>query len=112
MAIIFKCFVFVRPVSNAFRDLPQLLLQQPHGPGTITPFTVRQTKPQPPILIPPRLQGCLVTVLFRSKRSINAKVSLGPVASRAGMEDVVAVTQGLRLCNALVKGQEKSEGTP
>lgn len=38
MAIIFKCLVFARPVSNAFRDLPQLLLQQPQGAGTITPF--------------------------------------------------------------------------
>lgn len=73
MAIIFKCFVFARPVSNAFHDLPQLLLQQPLGAGTITPFHSQATKPQPSTLIPPRLKCFPGTVLLRRKCSINDK---------------------------------------
>lgn len=54
MDIIFKCFVFARPVLNAFRDLPQLL-QQPHGAGTITPFHSQANKA--PALYPDTTQA-------------------------------------------------------
>lgn len=54
MDIIFKCFVFARPVLNAFRDLPQLL-QPPHGAGTITPFHSQANKA--PALYPDTTQA-------------------------------------------------------
>lgn len=44
MVIIFKCFLFARPVPNAFHDLPHLLLQQIRGAGTVTPFHRRANK--------------------------------------------------------------------
>lgn len=112
MAIIFKCFVFARPVLNAFRDLPQLL-QQPHGAGTITPFHSQANKA--PALYPDTTQAPVLPSdsAFQKETLYQWQSSLLVLwLQGAGTEDVTAVTQGLQLWNALVKGQEKSEGAP